>query len=202
MHVGPAMIRFDRKTRYPAKAYLSCGLLHQNPDLPRRRIAISLLFHNVAQARKVRRLLPPLAAALGACSAWIVIEIGGPQVVPAEIGGIALAARQIGAALPVVGASLVPIVAAGAFARCYVVRLEHEGPQIVLTTLGVFAHAKHRIATPRIARVTFHDGYLDGATPATPWVTLRVHGWYLPFVLDFQAETIDRPAIAALARGD
>lgn len=98
------------------------------------------------------------------------------------------------------GLALLLLAALLVYARSYVIRMESDASELILTTLGMLSPTAHRIPRGSVERIGSHDGWIDNSIVQAPWLTLRVAGRTLPFVLDLQAERIDRPAIAGLLR--
>jgi hypothetical protein len=84
----------------------------------------------------------------------------------------------------------------------YVAAMHEDGDAIVLRT-GALPPRTHRIAFERIGRRVMHDGELtigDAPSVRAPWITLPVAGYWLPFIIDMQAEKVDVQSIVRLDR--
>jgi hypothetical protein len=82
----------------------------------------------------------------------------------------------------------------------YVTTLELDGDAIIVRTAAL-GSPLHRIAVSRLGRRTYHEGpgrYGTMASPDAPWITLRVEGFRVPFVIDTQIEVLDLNGIKAL----
>jgi hypothetical protein len=82
----------------------------------------------------------------------------------------------------------------------YVTSLEVEGDVLLVRTAGLGAPL-HRIARSKLGARTYHDGaarYGGEVSVDAPWITLRVEGFRIPFVIDAQIETLDLNAIKRL----
>ena len=100
---------------------------------------------------------------------------------------------RLGAVLIVILVGLLPLVALHFYSSVYVVRIARDGPEVAITTLGLFGNREVHVPVTAIVEV---------ARPEVAGMTMRVAGCRMPFILDLQAEHGDLSAIAALANED
>jgi hypothetical protein len=93
--------------------------------------------------------------------------------------------------------AVAPFVGLLFYSRIYLLRIEHNGDLVTLTTLGVFKPRVYQVPKSVIVSVRTQVDEKNGGKPV--WISLRVAGRRLPFVADLQAEQVDAPAITALA---
>lgn len=85
----------------------------------------------------------------------------------------------------------------------YVVLLEVNGEALILRTAALFGDPEHRIPLERVVSTRHHEGkvsFYNTPRVDAPWITLRVAGYRIPFVLDEQAEVFKAKEIFALQR--
>jgi hypothetical protein len=95
--------------------------------------------------------------------------------------------------------SSTPMLGMAVYALCYVTRIERTDDQTlrIHTLLGSFAD----VARSKLERASYHEGEQRGDVSVhAPWITLRVQGRALPFVIDMQGEIADRNAFNAALR--
>jgi len=80
-----------------------------------------------------------------------------------------------------------------------VVRIEREGRELIVTTIGVLASKAFRLPVAQVLRAEHHAGEAQGASPATPWIALHVAGRRFPYLIDMKARTVNQSAIFGLA---
>jgi hypothetical protein len=147
-----------------------------------------LLVDNAHQARKVRVLTAATVALAAAACVW---ALGASLSVAPDPAAFILAPLGVAAAWGLVF-----------YGRRYVVTLRVAGDALALRT--AFRARELRIPLERLGRRTLHEGELDlvdAPSVNAPWLTLRVDGYRVPFVVDLQAEHVDVQAIVRLQRG-
>lgn len=148
----------------------------------------------------------------------VVCKRQARKVVALTLAFSALALAACGWALRTARASepdpaayiLAPLAVAVAFglqlyARRYVVFMRLEADAIVLRTVGfgLGTGRELRVALDRLGPSSRHEGKLDlvdAPSVNAPWITLRIDGYAVPFVIDLQAEHVDARRISGLAR--
>jgi hypothetical protein len=93
----------------------------------------------------------------------------------------------------------------------YALRIEVRGEMVAIATMTPFGRRQREFALSLFGESAYHHGRLHHAGPVAggrealwvnaPWMTLRVAGRRLPFVIDLQAEEIDAARLARLAQG-
>ncbi len=158
------------------------------------------IYLNLRQARKVRALLWVSLPVLLAClyAGWSVFESYGLR--PADGGAL----RPFGERLAFGGgiACLGLLLAGGLllYARSYVLRLSRTGGSLQIETLAPFGRHRHAFEIAAVTGTRHHRGRLTLRQHVhAPWLTLRISGRSLPFILDLQAERFDRAALDRLA---
>lgn len=149
-----------------------------------------LLFENRWQARKVQWLSIGAAVWSVGFVWWGASLIAGPW---SEKGDEPYA----GAFALVFG--LLCAAAMALYRRHYVLRLSSDGGTVHVTTLGWLQATK--ASHPRQALVSvgrYGDASFRGVR--APWLTLRVDGRRMPYILDAQAERFEEGAICGLVR--
>ena len=149
-----------------------------------------LLYDNRRQARKVRWVSVGMAVFSGAFVWWGAVLIAGADSGPA---GDAYA----GAFAVVFG--LLCAAAMAVYRRHYVVRLSLEMDAVRVTTLGWLSATEDVHDFQALVSVNrYGDSSFDGVR--APWVTLRVAGRRIPYILDAQAERFDERTVHGLPR--
>lgn len=165
---------------------------------------MTVILENHRQALKVRIMLWAsfLACAGALYGAQTLFETYGLN--PGD-GGVL---RPLGERLAVAGlvAALGLSFAGGmaVFASRYAVRLTREGDRVDIRTMTPWGTRRHRLAVADFrGGAYFHGRQRNPRGPSVdaPWITLRVAGRRLPFIVDLQAETVNKGALGALARG-
>lgn len=160
---------------------------------------MQLLFDNRRQAVKVRVFLwaSVVFAAGFAWMGWMFFQELSAD--PDEPAATALAAGLLVAAL---GAAF----PAGmlVYVSRYLLKLERDGDRLALWTIpptGLGAR-KTELALSQIEGSSYYHGRMATHRQSVnaPWITLRVTGQRIPYVIDLQAEHIDQDAIARLAQ--
>lgn len=149
-----------------------------------------LLFENRRQARKVRWVGVGLSLFSLAFVWWGVTLTAGAGSGPAD---------DVYAGAFAVFFGLLCGAAMAVYRRHYVVRLSLEMDAVTVTTLGWLSATEdvhHLQALVSVNR--YGDASFNGVR--APWVTLRVAGRRVPYILDAQAERCDEPAIRGLVR--
>ena len=146
-----------------------------------------MLYDNVAQARKVRRLVAGslLFGAIFLC--WAIAGDFGDRDGNSLRAGTAL----FGAVLAV---------AASLYARQYVVRIEARDGRLTIRLLGILVQAELNLARSEIRGAAFREGEAEGGPEVhTPWIALHIGKRRLPFLIDLKAEIANKRALLALA---
>ncbi len=158
------------------------------------------IYVNRRQARKVRVLLWVSLPVLVAClyAGWTVFETYGLS--PAD-GGVL---RPFGERLAFGGgiACLGLLLAGGLliYVRSYVLRLSRTGNSLQIETIAPFGRHRHVFEIAAVAGTAHHHGRLTLRQHVNaPWLTLRIAGRSLPFILDLQAERLDKAALDRLS---
>jgi hypothetical protein len=120
---------------------------------------------------------------------------------PADGGALRAPSERLAVAALFWLIGFVPFAGMVVYSQLYLTRIERLRDEVRLTVLGIL-----RPRTLRFPPSAFGDGGAEyqGKMSArvsvnAPWMTLRVRGRLLPFVVDMQAEHVDRSAIRALA---
>jgi hypothetical protein len=170
----------------------------------------SLLLDNRRQARKVRIVFwaSVAAAAFALWSAWGIAETYG---LAAGDGGVLRPLWQrllFGGIVAALG-----LAAAGGmllYISLYVLRIELRGDTVAIATMTPFGRRKREFARSELGGSAYHHGRMHHRSAAgergglwvnAPWITLRVAGRQLPFIIDLQADEIDAGRLARLAKG-
>ena len=145
------------------------------------------LVDNTRQARKVRVLAAAFGALAAAGCAWALGTARSPTSDPAAF---ILAPLGVATALGLFF-----------YGRRYVVAMRLAGDAVVLRT--AFRARELLIPLERLGRRTTHAGQMqlvDAPSVSAPWLTLRVDGYRVPFVVDLQSERVDVKGIVGLQR--
>jgi hypothetical protein len=168
----------------------------------------ALLLDSRRQARKVRAVFwaSLLAAAFALWGGWTIAESYG--LAPGD-GGVLRPLWQrllFGGFVAALG-----VAAAGGmtlYISLYALRVEVRGDTIGITTMTPFGRRLREFARSQIGRSAYYQGRMYHRQPSggrdslwvnAPWITLRVAGRRFPFIIDLQADQIDRRKLAALA---
>jgi len=95
--------------------------------------------------------------------------------------------------------SSAPMLGMAVYALCYVTRIERADDQTlrIHTLIGASAD----VARNKLERTSYHEGEQRGDVSVhAPWITLRVQGRALPYVIDMQGVIADRSAFNAALR--
>jgi hypothetical protein len=163
---------------------------------------VSVLLENDWQARKVRLVLAGAALWFIGWS-WWAYDLGRTfGLSPGDGGTLRSPSERIAVAALVWLIGFLPFAGMVAYSRIYLTRIERLRDAVSLTVLGIL-----RPATISFPPSAFGQGgaEYEGKMSArvsvnAPWMTLRVRGRLLPFVVDLQAEYVNVSAIRALAR--
>lgn len=164
------------------------------------------LFENHWQALKVRVVL---WASLPACAgawygAWSIFQSFGLS--PADGGALRPFAERLALGSFVAALGIAFLAGMMVFASRYVVRLGRVGDRVVIETLtpwGIGAR-RHDFALSQLGESAYYHGRMHtprGHSVNAPWITLRVAGQWLPFLLDLQAEVIEEDELAKIVQG-
>jgi len=157
---------------------------------------------NHRQAWKVRLVLWGSWAAAAACLwwGWDLLHTFGMN--PGDGGELRALPERIRAAVLISLMGLVPAAALSLFAHRYVVRLALDPTHLHITALGWGGGAGRTRVVPRhelLGSRSFHGQMDTGRIRVNaPWITLRVRGQRIPYVLDLQAEKLNLGRISAL----
>ena len=78
------------------------------------------------------------------------------------------------------------------YARRYIVRIEPQGADLILTSNGIFGGRTERVPVNQLENVRFIDPAVDaGSDRRTPALLLRPAGRWLPLIVDMKAERVD-----------
>lgn len=161
---------------------------------------MSVLFENHRQARKVRLVF------VGSVLWWIgwswwAYDMGRSFGLSPGDGGVLRPPSQrlaVAGLLWLIG--FAPFAGMVVYCRVYLTRIERLRDEVCLTVLGWLRPQTHRFPPAAFAGGGAYAGKMAGRISVdAPWMTLRVRGRWLPFVVDRQAEYVNRSAIRALA---
>ena len=102
------------------------------------------------------------------------------------------------------------------YLNLYALRITRQGDVITLTTMTPIGEKIREFFVGDVGESAYYHGqvrhvgtssitgtnYMASLWVNAPWITLRVRGYRLPFILDVQAETIKTNSINRLAKGD
>ena len=162
---------------------------------------MAVLFENHKQATKVRWITwGSVICAVGWLYwAWTMAETYGLS--PGDGGVLRPAAQRYAVACGMVLAALAPLAGMIVYSRLYLVRIERERDDVTLTSIGILMPRRQLFPLSAFVGVSSYEGRSEGHISVNaPWMTLRVAGRRLPFIVDRQAERIDAHAIASLAK--
>lgn len=85
------------------------------------------------------------------------------------------------------------------FAACYVTSMQRQDDVVTLQTLAPLGSI-HVFPRDRITSTASHAGKFDTVRHRVnaPWITVRVDGHYLPFIVDLQSNYVSLPGLQAL----
>jgi len=165
---------------------------------------VSNLMKNHRQARKVRFVLWGSWAAAAACLWWATDLFQTYGLSPGDGGELRAFPDRIRMAVGIALLGLLPAAALTLFAHRYVVGLLLDPTHLRITVVGWGGRKGSTVAVPRAQLLGgrhFHGQLAtDRSVVDAPWVTLRVQGKRIPYVLDLQAEVLQLSRIAAVAR--
>ncbi len=179
--------RLGRKTVAKFAGQLNLPIVEDSANIDDAAAAGSIV-ENRAQALKVRLVY------------WVFI--GGSLLTLAAIASHAMStALEPGAAILAL-ASLAVMAAIHVYASCYVTSMRRQDDTVTVTTAVPFGsrHAFHR---DRAKGTSFHEGKFSTLRHDVnaPWTSLRVEGFYLPFIIDRQAEHISSEELRSMMQG-
>ncbi len=163
---------------------------------------MQVLLENRSQARKVRWLTWGfvLWAAGWLFWAWDTSQTYG--LTPGDGGVLRPFSERLGMALLIAVLGVLPFAGMAFYAGLYLVRIERDGDAVTLTSLGMFRPVQHVHRVDDFLPTGFYEGRVNLRQAVhAPWLTLRVAGQRIPFVVDLQAEHVECDAIEALGRG-
>lgn len=155
------------------------------------------LFKAGRQLTKIRFIIPFLLAC-AAGSIWAGFHSFQYYGLSPGDGGVLapLPARLAwGAGLWLLGIGLA--VATFLYARCYVAKIDVEGPtgMLHITTVRLFGTSTFQILPSNVMGSRYYEGYMAATDESpeihTPFWKIRLHGRMLPLILDLQGELIE-----------
>lgn len=156
-----------------------------------------------AQALKVRIVLwaSAIIAAITTVSGWMIFQSFGLS--PAD-GGVL---RPVGERMMFGGAVvLLGLVLFGGmllYASLYLIELRRTDEVLEVTTIGLISDRSRTLLVADVGELNYHAGRMftpRGHNVDAPWLTMPVRGRLLPYVIDVQAEHVDRPELQALEK--
>ncbi len=167
---------------------------------------MAVLVENRRQARKVRMVT--WASALW-CIGWLywAADLAQTYGLSPGDGGVLRAPLQRWATAAIVALiGILPLVGMAIYARRYVVRLERERADLLVTVIGFLAPSTRSHPVTDVGDSQRNRGQLRlRISVNAPWIRLRIAG--RSYIIDLQAERVDAQAIerivadAAKARG-
>lgn len=175
---------------------------------------MKLLFENHRQTLKVRIVLwvAYLAGLAALYAGWSILQTYGLS--PGDGGILRPFGERLsfGAIVALLGIAL--ILCMMTFASLYVVKLSREKELICIEALPIWGLGRKRYSfdVSEVGEAAYHHGRMKrGVTTSAgstlfqnidaPWITLRIAGKRLPFILDLQAEVIKIGPLSVLAEG-
>ena len=160
------------------------------------------LFANQRQALKVRLVLwgALIACAFALYGGWTIFETFGLS--PGDGGELRPFAQRLAFGGGVAALGLIFAGGMILYASLYVMHMAREGDRVTIETMSVAGTREQAFDASAFAGGRSYKGQVP-ITPFAPgvnapWVTLRVAGRRLSFILDVQAEVIEREAIRQL----
>lgn len=161
-----------------------------------------VIFENRKQAKKVRWILLGSVIWLAGWLywAWSLSETYGLS--PGDGGVLKPAADRYAVAAITALIGIVPPAGMMLYAKwCYLVRIERQRDAVLLVTFGLLRESGTLYAPDDFVAAIYHEGRWEGRiTVHAPWISLYVAGRMLPYIVDMQADFVNRSAITALAR--
>lgn len=160
-----------------------------------------VIFENRRQAWKVKGIqLLFIGWAIGFLYwAWSMSETYGLS--PGDGGVLKPAADRYLMALLLAVIGIVPLAGMIVYTRLYAVRIERQDNAVLVGTIGWLSPAWRVHGVADFNRSSHNEGRMQGRVSVhAPWISLYVAGSRLPYIVDLQAENINRSAIAALTR--
>ena len=155
-----------------------------------------LLFENQRQARKARLVvLGTIVWSLGWLY-WSSVIAQTYGLAAGDGGSLRPAGQRYIIALLMLAVAFAPLIGMLVYGRVYLTRIRRDGDRLELTSLGFLLPFRYRIDLSELTGATTYKGKATGRVSVdAPWITLRVKGRRLPFVIDLQAEHVDKNAI-------
>ncbi len=158
------------------------------------------LLENGSRVRRVRLVALFIALFAMAFCCWAVSLAHNYGLSPGD-GGVL---RPLGERLLVAG--IVMLIAfvflAGIviYLRRYLIRIELRGDQVELTVIGVLSPFVITVDRDQIRSARYFHGNFSarGLVVRAPWITLKVAGFAIPFVVDMQALHVLKDDISRL----
>jgi hypothetical protein len=159
-----------------------------------------LLFDNQRQARKARLVvLGTIVWSLGWLY-WSTVIAQTYGLSSGDGGALRPAGQRYTIAALMLAVAIAPLIGMLVYGRVYLTRIRRDGDRLELTSLGFLLPFRFRVALSDLAGATTYKGETSGAVSVNaPWITLRVKGRRLPFVVDLQAEHVNKSAVLGLA---
>ena len=160
-----------------------------------------LLFDNQRQARKARLVvLGTIVWSLGWLY-WSSVIAQTYGLSPGDGGSLRPANQRYTIAALLLAVAFAPLIGMLVYGRVYLTRLVQDGRDVEMTALGFLVPFRFRIAISDLEDSAEYRGKMTGGSGVSvnaPWITLRARGYRLPFVIDLQAEHVDKVAIRNL----
>ena len=89
------------------------------------------------------------------------------------------------------------------YTRLYVLELRRSQDEVHLTTMALFAARSRTLQITEVGEINFYAGRMftpRGQSVNAPWFTVPVRGQWFPYIVDAQAETVDRRQLQRLAK--
>lgn len=158
-----------------------------------------LLLENRWQARKVRWIsLGSLVWSAGLV--YWAIELAQTFGLSSGDGGVLRPAEQRYAVATVTAAAgIAPLIGMIVYSRLYLTRIVREPETLELTVLGFLMPFRLRVPISDLEGNSEYEGRMSGRVSVNaPWLALRVRDRRIPFIIDLQAEQVNKSAIAGL----
>ena len=162
---------------------------------------MTVLLENQRQARKARLvMLGTIVWSIGWLY-WSYVLAQSFGLAPGDGGSLRPANQRYAISALALVVAIAPVVGMIVYGRVYLMRLERDGDALALTTLGfLFPHTFLVRLSDLTGSTTYDDDKPGVSLAEAPWITLRVKGYRLPFIVDLQAEHVNAGAIRALIR--
>lgn len=161
---------------------------------------LTALVENRRKARKVRWLFWGSLFWAAGWLAWAGDSAQSFGLSPGDGGVLRPPGERWGVAAILATLGLLPGLGLAVYMRRYIVRLVREGDTAHVTVLGVWKARERSRPLSAFEGGDAHAGRMSagGVSVNAPWITLRIDG--RRYVVDLQAERVDRKGLARLAR--